>query len=249
MFWKLALIMPALCLGWQPVLAAGDTADSKNVAEVKKMLADLVPGRKPDSIIPAPIPGFYEVSFNSTVIYVSQDGRYALEGDLLDLKSRRNLTEDRRSVKRLAALSSLSEDKMIIFAPKEVKHTITVFTDIDCGYCRKLHSQISQFNAEGIKVRYIAFPRDGLASPSYEKAVSVWCAADRNTALTRAKLGQEIEPKKCDNPVKMEYELGRKVGVTGTPAIVLEDGSMLPGYIPPQQMALMLDMKKLAHHP
>lgn len=248
MFWKLALIVPALCLGWQPAFA-DDAGINKDASAIKKMLADLIPDRKPDSIIPAAVPGFYEVSFGPMVIYVSQDGRYALEGDILDLKSRRNLTEDRRATKRLAALSSLGEDKMIIFAPKEVKHTISVFTDIDCGYCRKLHSQISQFNAEGIKVRYMAFPRDGLASPSYEKAVSVWCAADRNTALTRAKAGQEIETKSCDNPVKTEYELGRKMGVTGTPTIVLEDGSILPGYVPPKQLAMMLDMKKVAHHP
>jgi thiol:disulfide interchange protein DsbC len=220
-------------------MAADDTA------EVRKMLSELVPDAKPDTITAAPIPDFFEVAYGPMVIYVSKDGRYVLQGDILDVKEHRNLTEDTRSAKRRAALATISEDKMIVFAPKQVKHTVNVFTDIDCGYCRKLHQEIAQYTEQGIKVRYLAFPRGGPESPSFDKAVSVWCAADKNTAITRAKAGEEIEKKTCDSPVKAEFELGKRMGVTGTPTIILEDGSMLPGYVPARQLALMLEGGKL----
>jgi thiol:disulfide interchange protein DsbC len=235
---QLVLMIFALSLGLSPAASADEPAD------LKKVLAELIPDAQPDSIIAAPLAGFYEVAYGPQIIYISKDGHYVLQGDILDARERKNLTEERRSAKRIAAIDSVSEDKMIVFAPKQVKHTISVFTDIDCGYCRKLHQEINEFTAQGIKVRYLAFPRAGIGSPSYEKAVSVWCAADRNTAITRAKAGKEIEKKDCDNPVKAEYELGRRVGVNGTPSIVLEDGSMLPGYVPPRKLSHMLDVAK-----
>jgi len=116
-----------------------------------------------------------------------------------------------------------------------------VFTDIDCGYCRKLHGEIDQFNAKGITVRYLAFPRSGIGAPSYNKAVSVWCDKDPQAAMTRAKNGETLPKADCDNPVKEQYELGQLIGVQGTPAIIMEDGALLPGYVPAAKLAAALD--------
>ena len=163
-----------------------------------------------------------------------------LRGDILDVAGHSNITEARRTGVRLSAINKISEDKMIIFAPAQVKHTITVFTDIDCGYCRKLHNEIDSYLKEGIRVRYLSFPRSGVDTPSYYKAVSVWCAKDRKAALTSAKKDEPVEQKTCDNPVKQEMDLGAEVGVEGTPTIVTETGHLLPGYVPAARLAQIL---------
>jgi thiol:disulfide interchange protein DsbC len=118
-----------------------------------------------------------------------------------------------------------------------------VFTDIDCGYCRKLHNEMAKYNAEGITVRYMPYPRSGLNTPSYYKAVSVWCSDDRRDALTRAKAGKDVPRATCDNPVQASLELGHQLGVTGTPALVLEDGQLLPGYVPAKKLSQVLDQQ------
>lgn len=198
-------------------------------------------GEKPDSVVPAAVPGLYEVVLGGQVLYLSEDGRFAIQGDIMDLGSRDNLTENRRGEIRGKAIDAIGENNMVIFAPEgPVRHTVTVFTDIDCGYCRKLHTQMDAYNKEGIKIRYLWFPREGIGSESYNKAVSVWCAADRRDALTKAKRGENVERKTCDNPVQAEYELGQKLGVRGTPSMILESGEMIPGYVPPTQLAQML---------
>jgi thiol:disulfide interchange protein DsbC len=136
---------------------------------------------------------------------------------------------------------------MVVFPPAgPTKHTVTVFTDIDCGYCRKLHQEIADYNQQGIKVRYLMYPRAGVGSESYNKAVWVWCADDRQDAITRAKRGEEIPHKTCANPVKEQFELGQTLGVRGTPSIILENGQMVPGYVPAAQLAQMLDENRLS---
>ena len=134
---------------------------------------------------------------------------------------------------------------MIIYEPKKTEHTLTVFTDIDCGYCRKLHQQIAEYNALGIRIRYMAFPRAGIDSESYNKTVDVWCAKDRKQALTDAKNGKEVTSESCNSPIQAQYELGRRLGVTGTPALFLESGEMLPGYVPPKRLKEILDQQAL----
>ena len=189
-----------------------------------------------------PVPGIREVVVDGQVIYATEDGRYILQGTLLDLQARRNLTEDSRGKLRAAAIAGLDEKDMIVFAPKgEVKHTITVFTDPDCPYCRKLHSEVPELNALGIKVRYLAFPRAGIPSPTYDKTVSIWCAKDRQAALTAAKEGAEVAPATCDNPVASELQLGMKLGVNGTPTIITDTGRTFPGYVPAKELAAALD--------
>jgi thiol:disulfide interchange protein DsbC len=150
-----------------------------------------------------------------------------------------------RNDTRRKAIEGVGEENMIVFSPQDPKHTVTVFTDIDCGYCRKLHREIDSYENAGIKVRYLLFPRSGVDSPSYDKAVSVWCSEDRAKALTEAKQGKAVDKKECDNPVREDIELGHSLGVTGTPTIVLENGRVVPGYVPAASLKRMLDAQHM----
>jgi thiol:disulfide interchange protein DsbC len=217
------------------------SADSKAQQEITKSLGTIFPGLSPDSISPSPMEGVSEVLIGPRLLYVSNDGKYLLQGSLIDLKTRTDISEERRNGIRIDALNKLGEDKMIVFPATEPKHTITVFTDIDCGYCRKLHGEIGKYNDLGITVRYLMFPRAGIKSASYDKAVTVWCNKDQQDALTRAKAGENLPTASCDNPVSDEYELGQLLGVRGTPAIIMEDGTMLPGYVPADRLAKALE--------
>lgn len=194
-----------------------------------------------EKISPSPVPGLYEVVMGPHLFYVTEDGRYMVQGDVIDIAARENLSAPARAAAQGAAIDSIGEENMVVFSPEKPAHTITVFTDIDCGYCRKLHREMDQINAKGIKVRYLLYPRTGVDSPSYEKAVSVWCAKDRNQALTQAKAGATPEKATCDNPVKEHMAMGQMVGVRGTPTIVLEDGRILPGYVPADRLATLLN--------
>ena len=230
---------------WTAMLAfglIGTTAVAADEMEtINKALQHIIPGSKPDRIAVSAIPGLYEVSYGPDVFYITKDGRFVLQGDLLNTETRENLTDSVRSVARLKLINALDPKGMIVFAPKQVKHTVTVFTDVDCGFCRKLHSQIADYNKYGIAIRYLAFPRSGVDTESYYKAVSVWCSEDRQAALTRAKQGETPKRKTCDNPVREHMALADKLGISGTPTLILEDGSMVSGYIPPDRMSQMLE--------
>lgn len=231
---KIFLLTIALC-SWQAVAAEPGKPELK-------LLQDALGGRTLDTVNPTAIPGFYEVVMGSQIIYLSEDGQFAVQGDVINLKDRDNLTEKRRGDLRAKAIQAIGEDKMVVFAPAgEVKHTVNVFTDIDCGYCRKFHQEMKAYNDKGIKVRYLAYPRAGEGSESFNKAVAVWCADDRQGAMTKAKQGENVESKPCDNPVKEQFELGQLIGVRGTPSIVLENGQLVPGYVPADRLAQMLD--------
>lgn len=217
-------------------------AEKDDQAQIRKALAKVIP-ETPDAVQKTPVAGLYEVSYGTHLFYVSADGRFLLQGDMVDLQSRTNLTEGRRSGARLTALKN-AEESMIVYSPKgETKHTITVFTDIDCGYCRKLHNGMKEMNDLGIAVRYLAFPRAGVGSPSYDKAVSVWCSKDQRKSMDTAKANGKLTPAKCDNPVAEHMALGQALGVNGTPALVLEDGRMLPGYLPPDRLLQAIEGK------
>ena len=205
-------------------------------ASIRKALGDV----QPASVEPTPIAGLYEVVVGSNVVYMSADGRYMLQGELVDVEKRVSLTEPRRRQVTRTVLESLGEDKMIVFRPEKVKHVVTVFTDIDCGYCRKLHNEMDQYLEEGIEVRYMMFPRAGAGSESYKKAVAVWCAEDRNRALTDAKNVKAIEMKSCDNTNDQHMDLVRQLGARGTPFIVHSDGSTQPGYVPAKRLSTLL---------
>ena len=194
-----------------------------------------------DQIAPAPLPGFQEVIVGGQVVYVSNDGKYLLQGALYDVANRRNLGEASMARVRSHLLQSVPVSDRIVFAPPNPKYTVSVFTDVECGYCRKLHSQIADYNRQGIAVQYLAFPRMGLGSDDFKKMVAVWCAADPRKALTDAKNDRPVAYRNCTNPVTLEYNLGQRVGLTGTPMILASDGTLMGGYVPPAQLRAALD--------
>jgi thiol:disulfide interchange protein DsbC len=205
-------------------------------------LAAKFPGVQARDIRPSPVEGLWEVAVGTQIVYLTEDGRYLFRGNLQDLSTGQNLTELRQATMRSDLMAGLDEGEMIIFGPKQAKHTITVFTDIDCGYCRKLHQEIGAFNELGIRVRYVFYPRSGPGTESWAKAEAVWCSPDRNAAMTRAKRGETVEAEPCGTtPVADQYKLGNEVGVRGTPAIVTDTGEMLPGYVPAGRLAAYLD--------
>lgn len=204
---------------------------------IKQALAKSMPSVKVGSIKPAEISGLYEVTVGGNIVYVSGDGKYLIQGHLVDIAARTDLTEEKLSGTRKQALEKLGLDKMIVFKPKISKYTVSIFTDIDCGYCRKLHSEIDQYMAEGITIQYLFFPRAGKGSDSYQKAISVWCADDRKAALTAAKKGDTPPAKTCDNPVDEHMQLAEDFEVKGTPMMVTEKGNIFPGYLPAKQLA------------
>ena len=180
--------------------------------------------------------GLYEVLLGPDLIYASADGRYVFQGDLIDLKQKRNLSEEKRANLREELLGNISADDYIEFAPVQRKHTVYVFTDIDCGFCRRLHRDMPELNKRGIAVRYLAFPRAGIGSRTYKQMESVWCSVNRNKAMNEAKQGMRVSPVNCDNPVSRQFTLGKDIGVRGTPAIYTERGQSLPGYLPPDEL-------------
>lgn len=222
------------------VAAAGaDTASPS-----KEEIAAKLNGVSADDLAESSIAGLYQITVGSTVAYVTVDGRYLIQGDVFDLESLENITESARADARVAMLSNVDRDEMIVFSPAngEVKHAVTIFTDIDCGYCRQFHRDIERVNALGIEVRYLFYPRTGPNTESWEKAANVWCADNRNNALTRAKLGGSVPDAECgDTPIDEHFELGNRVGVRGTPAVFAENGELLGGYLPPEQLAAALE--------
>lgn len=222
--------------------AAGPVS-SKGEKAVRDRLGQAFPGMNVSEVRNSPISGVYEVTIGPEIAYVSEDGKYMVHGDLLDLGSQKNLTELRRQDVRSKLMADVGEDNMIIFGPDKPKYTVSVFTDIDCGYCRKLHQEIKDYEANGIAIRYLFFPRAGVQSDSGRKADAVWCAKDRHDALTRAKRGETLPAGKCETPIANHYQLGVEVGVRGTPAIISEDGRMIPGYQPPAQLLRTLEGK------
>ncbi len=224
---------------------AADAALSKT-DQVAAALTERMPNFKDVEVEESTIPNLYEVAVGggTAIYYMSEDARYVIQGDMIDLENRENVTELRRSGARLALMSGLAPESTVVFAPegKPVEHEITVFTDIDCGYCRKLHQEIAQLNDLGIKVRYALYPRSGPNSPSWTKAVEVFCADDRNTALTQAKAGIDVKSESCEtDAVDQGWNVGRNAGVTGTPAIVTESGYLIGGYLPAPQLKARLE--------
>ncbi len=220
------------------LIAINGVAQEDSTPElIKKSLSAIIPSA-PDGIRSSEAKGIYEVQYGNNYYYISEDGRYLITGDLIKLNDMSNLTESRRNEGRKQFMSELNENEMIVYkANGEQKHVVTVFTDIDCGYCRKLHSGMQEMNDLGITIRYLAYPRAGLNSESYRKAVSVWCAKDKQAAMDFAKkTGNAEKSESCENPVVKHMMLGKKFGVSGTPALLLADGTLIPGYQPPKKL-------------
>jgi thiol:disulfide interchange protein DsbC len=243
---RLPLIIAALFAGVSMTGAYADMADENDFKVVEEKIRTLAPTAQTIAISETPIEGILQVQLNSDIVYVTSDGQYLFQGQIMDIDSRANITDQAKSGIRQSLLNDLKVEEQISFAPEEAKYDLLVFTDIDCGYCRKLHNQMAEYNEEGIAIHYMAFPRAGIGSESYDKFVSVWCADDQQEALTLAKNGSDPEPLKCPNPIADQYQLGRDVGVTGTPALVTADGTLIPGYMPPEQLRQRLESLEVA---
>lgn len=222
--------------------ASAATTQPAAGADVRAEIARRLDVRIED-IKPSPIEGLYEIRSGVEVGYVSVDGRFYVDGDVFDMNSKANLTEKRRQEGRIGLLAGISDADTIVFAPAgAARYTLTVFTDIDCAYCRRLHQEMAELNGLGIRVRYLMYPRNGPDSESWRKAEAVWCSADRRDALTRAKRGEAIKSAKCEAPIAAQYALGRQLGVQGTPGLFTEQGEYLAGYMPAANLAEYLAM-------
>ncbi len=221
-------------------VAAADASAGSPAAKARAAILSINPNITIESVATSPLPGFQEVIVTGQVLYVSDDGRYVLQGSLFDAEEKRDLSQVGLSQLRKTLLAGVPKEQRIIFAPADPQYTVSVFTDVECGYCRKLHEDIAEYNARGIAIEYLAFPRMGPGSDDFRLMEAVWCAADRKQALTDAKSGDRVPTNTCDNPVAAHYALGQRAGLTGTPMIVAEDGTQMPGYMPPDQLLAAL---------
>jgi len=230
-------IFVALCV-LALVARAEEALTAEEGQDPRKAIAEMVPGLTEDNVRLSPVAGLYEVDIGAQIVYVSADTRYLIKGDIIDLSTNESLTDSRRNSLRVNQLDGLSENEMVVFESDKPEHTITVFTDVDCTFCRKLHGEVPKLQELGIRVRYLSFPRYGPGSDAWMQADAIWCSEDRQSALTRAKKGEKIEAQDCGTtPVAAQFQLGSKLGVRGTPAIILESGELISGYLPADELA------------
>lgn len=236
-YWINALV---LALALNVVSAVSIAEEVKDYAVVKNKIESVL-RFEVLSIADAPIDGLVQVSTNRGLFYISEDGKFLVSGKIFNVDAgMRDETEQSLSVLRKDGVVEFN-DSMIEFKAPDEKYVVSIFTDITCGYCRKLHREIENYLASGITVRYLAFPRGGLASKSYKDMVSVWCAKDQQDAMTQAKAGDSVDTATCENMVAKQYEFGQQVGVTGTPNIILPNGGLIPGYQPAQDLLTTLE--------
>lgn len=229
---------------------AADKSAAAGLEQAKKTITESIqasrPGIQINNVEPAVIPGLYKTDISGTQVYATSDGKYFIVGELYEVAPGKlvNLTERERNKDRAKYIATVDRKDAITFSPKgDVKKVMYVFTDVDCGYCQLLHSKVAEYNDLGIEVRYLAYPRAGINSQSYNKIASAWCAKDRNAALTKLKNREEIPENVCaDNPVAAQFGLGQKIGLSGTPALVFEDGELIGGYVEPARLKEMLSL-------
>jgi thiol:disulfide interchange protein DsbC len=232
------IIISIVMLYSQSLMAESPQEMAANKKIIAEKLLKINPQFKIISFKPAEIAGFYSVQLDQgPKLYIARSGDYFFDGDLYTIKTGSivNLTDKETAANRLVLMKEFNPKEMIVFSPKppvKTKGYMTVFTDIDCGYCVKLHQEVPELNANGIEVRYMGFPRAGIGSESHQKLVSSWCSPNKQEALTKLKNREIIPQQTCENPIAKQYDLGKRMGVTGTPAIILKDGTLIPGYRP-----------------
>ena len=238
------LWMPLMCALWITGASAQEVED--RMAAALSAFAGQPIGI--ESVRPSPAPGIVEVQvINGPLLYATEDGGYFfLNGDLhqVSVSGAVNLTEERRSLARKEQLAAVSLEDMVVFSPKgETRDYVSVFTDVTCFYCQKLHREVDQLNAKGVEVRYLAFPRGGINSDGAKKLATAWCADDQQTTLTELKAGMDLPVNDCaDSPIAAQYQLGQEMGVSGTPAIITSSGMMIPGYRPAADLIVVLGL-------
>ncbi len=238
---SLLFLVSTMTVGFAKVETTGtDTANT--IASLKQKLKTRF-RTEPTSIKESKLQNVFEVMYGTEVIYVSGDGKYFLAGDMINLDTRENLSEVAKQSVRKEILDK-QDNKPVVFKAKNEKHVLKVFTDIDCPYCAKLHREVPELNEKGVTVEYLMFPRAGVGTASFKKAISMWCADDQLQAMTDAKERKPIEDKTCANPIEDQYRLGKEVGVTGTPALITETGRLIPGYMPADKLFEALNSGK-----
>ncbi len=216
--------------------------DKINLSLIKKFLS---PSDTITNVKESVIPGLYEVVLNSRVLYVSADGEKVINGEIYDIKNKINYTEDSNKKLRKAAVDKIADNDKIIYKAKDEKYKVSIFTDISCGYCRKLHRQIADYNDKGITIEYLAFPREGKNSNTMKIMQNIWCSENKTTALTEAKINNQPPEKTCKGTqVAEQYLLGNNLGINGTPAIIFENGEMSPGYLSPEDLLQALKISQ-----
>lgn len=222
-------------------LMLAGTALATDYKAVEDRLAGLLPDTSQVVISETPVAGLVQVRIGGDIVYLSDDGRYLVQGNIVDMDTQTNLTDAALSDVRKERLASLDTEQFVTFGNSDAEFEVLVFTDPDCGFCRRMHDQMAGYEEAGIKIHYMAYPRAGVGSPTYDKLVSVWCAEDRNGAMDIAKEGRTPPPATCDNPVTEQFQLGQSMGVTGTPSIITFNGDIIPGYVPPDQLRSRLE--------
>jgi thiol:disulfide interchange protein DsbC len=235
-------ILVGLCMTGLSVTAWS----GEDLTKLKAQFERDIEGLQIEQIKSAPLPGLYEVLTGGQVLYISKDGRYIFQGQLYDRVEGLNLTEQAKSVVNKKLLARFDDSKTVVFSPKNPKYTVTVFTDTSCGYCRKLHQEVPELNKMGVKVRYMLFPRFGIDSPDGKILQSVWCASNQQDAMNIAKSGGQVPEKTCANPIAEHIELGRQLGLQGTPLMVTPAGTVIPGYLEPAQLVARLQQDSKA---
>ena len=220
---------------------AAAPADAQAAARAREAIRKLAPDAEIQYVGPAIFPGFQEVVAMRSTFFVSNDGKYLVNGKVFEVERTLDVTDHAYAGIRKEALAKVPKSDRIVFAASNPQHVVTVFTDVECGYCRRMHQDIAQYNAAGITIEYLAYPRAGMGSADARVMESVWCSADRKAALTEAKAGRPVPPRTCTNPVGKQYELGQVVGLQGTPMVITANGVALPGYMPPADMLRLLD--------
>ncbi|HHX34821.1 MAG TPA: DsbC family protein [Gammaproteobacteria bacterium] len=221
-------------------LSSSVWASEQEVSQVREQLLNIQPDLTIDSITLSPMPELYQVQLRGgRILYVSASAEFIVQGQLLQVQDGVpfNLTEQAERKARAKQVQALNQQDMVVFPAQKRQTYITVFTDTDCGYCQKFHTDVAELNRLGVEVRYLAFPRNGLSGDAYDSLVSVWCADDRLAAMTQAKSRKSVASETCKHPVDTHFAMGRTLGVQGTPTIVLADGQIIPGYQPAQQLA------------
>lgn len=223
------------------LLAVAGNVAADDYSQIQQRLQALVPNVSDMTINETPMPGLMQVQIGNDIIYMSADGRYLIQGRVIDLETQRDLTEAAMSAMRKDRLQALDPAEFVTFGNDDAEFDVLVFTDPDCGFCRRMHEKIDEYNQLGIRIHYLAFPRAGEGSRTYTNMVSVWCADDRQGAMDIAKLGRTPPAATCANPVMDQYRLGQTLGVTGTPSLMTFDGDIIPGYVPPEQLRERLE--------
>jgi len=241
---KSKLLFGAACATLFAVTALPLSANELNDAEkaIKARLSGIIPGASSVVVDMSPIKGLYQVNLGGKLIYMSADGKFLVDGEIIDLVTRSNVTQQANNDLRKRTLSTIDASSTIRYPAKgDTQHVATIFTDIDCPYCRKLHHEIPKLNEAGIEVRYLAYPRAGIGSPSHQKMVNVFCADNPAQAMTDAKNGKDLADNKCENPIEAHMDLVQAFGVNGTPNIILDSGEMIPGYVPAEELIKSLN--------